>query len=439
MLPNKPVSDDLAGLKKILAALDPSEPIIASIDMARYSVGANKKLIEVVDEEIAKVNAAMDSDDPKFLEYDLPATLHILADGRKVLCDYKTALEKRLEHGLKNLKQKGLWSDGMRSLSDLTKKKNLTDAYTMVRVVWAHMGDAMAQIGNQADLDDNSWKIGLELAFMQHAPDVFKSDQLFGLRIREIYPYIAVNAVMAAYAAKLGQVLSSDAYIKEISEFIFAKHANNPEIMSKMFEDIEAIYADEIKNVDQENRRLKDRVEKLEAENHDLRTKLEKANQANNPEQRQMEKLTDEKGKLAELLAEAQSQANLYRNAMTDRDRRISDLSARIAQSERVLIPPPDDNVIFLGGHINLVNKLKERHPNWKFIDGDDNNFPEFTQSPALIIFWDKHMSHSAGLRIRSLIAPSTKTIYAHSTNLDLLESEIANAWTSIVETDENK
>lgn len=84
----------------------------------------------------------------------------------------------------------------------------------------------------------------------------------------------------------------------------------------------------------------------------------------------------------------------------------------------------PDDGVLFLGGHWNMVKKIQQLHPNWIFIT--DDAFKPFSNIHVKYVFyWTNHSSHTMMENVFSKLAPGADIMYVTATNMERLEKEM--------------
>lgn len=83
----------------------------------------------------------------------------------------------------------------------------------------------------------------------------------------------------------------------------------------------------------------------------------------------------------------------------------------------------PETNILFVGGHINFVNKLRQRYPSWTFIKQEDNAFNISSSKFKFMFVYYKHISHKLLLRLMSMTELST--LYISQTNIELAIAEM--------------
>mgnify|MGYP003372346168 FL=1 len=84
------------------------------------------------------------------------------------------------------------------------------------------------------------------------------------------------------------------------------------------------------------------------------------------------------------------------------------------------LKPLPDSHVVFLGGHPNMVKKIRQIFPDWKYVFDDSTRHRTFAPDD-IIFFWTAHASHKM-MRFAFSRLPDTGNVhYVTATNIDLL------------------
>ncbi len=101
---------------------------------------------------------------------------------------------------------------------------------------------------------------------------------------------------------------------------------------------------------------------------------------------------------------------------------------------DNIEIPPfPENGVYFVGGHKNLINKLRVVHPNWIYIAPDDTRKlscinTTLSNANALILF-HKHTSHSIWETVKGNLPDDIPHIYVDNCNLEKIDEQIADGW----------
>lgn len=88
----------------------------------------------------------------------------------------------------------------------------------------------------------------------------------------------------------------------------------------------------------------------------------------------------------------------------------------------------PESGVLFLGGHINMVKRIRRLHPKWMYITDD-----EFRSSGIIhakyVFYWTNHSSHKMMENVFCRLTPDAQILYVKATNMELLEAEMLNLY----------
>lgn len=95
----------------------------------------------------------------------------------------------------------------------------------------------------------------------------------------------------------------------------------------------------------------------------------------------------------------------------------------------------PEKGILFLGGHINMVKKIKQLHPGWIYIT-DDELKSNSTINVQYVFYWTNHSSHKMMENIFGRLTPDAEIIYVTATNMDRLENEML---TKLIESQNRK
>lgn len=336
-------------------------------------------------------------------------------------------LSRRLDHALKCIIRKKLHADDAEGLMALCEDRGMLAERAVLQMVTCTMGNRIVTIAGQDELDDNCWKIGIDLAMMECEPALASSDSLYGPVLERHAGRIFTNAMLAAYGSKMTQLLSTENYRDAVDKEIAKKYATDRDIQDSVSGQIASAIMSII-GIDDKG---------LQAENDWLKSQLSEASarlgasdnairKAVSPVQARADRAERRAGELEAELRAANARNEQLQDALADRDRKLSDAAARLDAAN--LPELPEAGVIFAGGHPNMTKKLMQDHPGWTFIDGRDVNFPEF-RNPIMIFFWDQHISHPTFHRVRKFAPASVPQAYLKSTNLDMLENEMRGKW----------
>lgn len=92
----------------------------------------------------------------------------------------------------------------------------------------------------------------------------------------------------------------------------------------------------------------------------------------------------------------------------------------------------PNKGVIFLGGHPNMVKKLKQLYPKWKYINDDDLKRHRSTiHNNNVVFYWTKHGSHTIMQYAFKKLPKDAEILYVTSTSIPLLVKEMSDVYGS--------
>lgn len=406
---------------------------------AEWSLSANKDLANFLAEASAKIESAKNMPYVSGKVETVFTQLPLNAAGLiKKLEKRRPFLEKRLDHAVSALKRKGLYADSLDGIADICDSRGLNDIRALVQIVRCNMGDEIIAIGDAGELDEGTWKIGIEIAVALEEPDLLESDELFAFFLTRQLRTVYACVTMAAYASKLMRLIRTG----DFDEDVMMPLLNRCLAEGKMGVAISSALADELERHEKEfkdaaaNERR--RAEKAEKRIAFLEEQLAELRKESLPAVRAAQKAGNEKETLESRIAELERESNLLRDAIDARDRRISELSLQTAETDEDLPPLPEKGVIFAGGHPNLVWKIKEAHPEWSFIEGARKKTFSIPTAPFLVIYWAGHISHTAWWTIRSALPPGTPSIYVSDTNMDALEAAMRRGWAAAMPPDKN-
>lgn len=252
-------------------------------------------------------------------------------------------------------------------------------------------------------------------AYVHGDLDKFLHDLLERDRILAIFDSIYEYAVFAA-CLSTGADISSlqkdkakvEATVLKLSRIIERLEAENMSLKEK--QQTRMIRASKVARLEAENARLKeeltDKEQLINGIEHEIRDPLYK----------KIESLERELSELQEVLSDDCGQA--------------SGETEVIEPDREVLARLPESGVVFVGGHENLVNKLKLKYPKWSFISAE---FKEIGPvRPDYILVYTKHMSHKAWSRMKRAY-PNVPRIYVYGTNTNILLSNAVKSYNQVL------
>lgn len=106
---------------------------------------------------------------------------------------------------------------------------------------------------------------------------------------------------------------------------------------------------------------------------------------------------------------------------------------AQEVKQEEAMDILPRKRVLFLGGHANMVKRLRQVFPDWDFLTDDE--FNSWTGSGCdVIFFWTNHCSHSIWEYVECRKEKRTPYLYVTATNINRLIAEMAEKYKAYME-----
>lgn len=407
----------------------PHDALNACLKAANRSLYTCRSLQQHIKEEREQLQAARESagGDATLIERIDDS---IMEHGRMLatMAPREEFLDRRLEHAVKCLVRKKLYAEGVEDLMALCEERGLLAERGILQMVSCTMGTRIMNVAEQDELDRNCWKIGIDLAMLECEPDLADSDSLYGPVLEHHIGRIFSNTMMAAYGSKLNQMLESENYREAIYGALAEKYRHPDDGMAEITlpKDLSEMLVEMLSAGLSEKTVTEQLKDELDAAKTKLADQDNAIRKAVAPVQAQADRAASRIAELETELRAANARSEALQDALSDRDRKLSETAAML--DDAGLPELPESGIIFAGGHRNMTKKLMQDHPGWTFIDGRDVNFPEF-RNPVMVFFWDQHISHPTFYRVRKFAPPSVPQAYLKSTNLDMLETEMRKAW----------
>lgn len=420
-------------IEKLAAINPPDNFLIAGADRAKFlpdggprceqaavavhnaSVPALKGMLEALDK-------ARDLVETTIRQYEVEN--QIALNRRHMITNLKTEYEtarKRMDHALAALKRKGLYGESFADLYEIAAKKDLHKPYALLELFMEH---SQYGIVRGKVIDDKTWEAAIELTMLQQEPAIFLDKSIM------LAPYLEphcdalfLNAVFMACFTTIQKRMNeqNDAMdlLNEAAEGVggignliaVAKFATVHAVAEK--EQMQKSFDAKIADLQKQLAKEQERAEKAEKA---LRAPIERAEATAMSRVEALERELAEKNARIEVLIERLWDAK-YQTQTEEKEAKLLDL--------------PEKGVIFIGGHPNMVKHLKNRFPDWRFIDGDDRNFKDLG-APSVIFIWFEHISHPTYHRIMTFAPDACPVRYCNATNQNRLIGEMKQAWTDL-------
>ena len=92
----------------------------------------------------------------------------------------------------------------------------------------------------------------------------------------------------------------------------------------------------------------------------------------------------------------------------------------------------PQKGVLFLGGHQNMIKKLRQQFPKWTFVS-DDQLKRCGSVNHTLVFYWTGHSSHKMMQYVYSKLSENSNVLYVAATNLPRLIEEMRCSYQHLV------
>lgn len=319
----------------------------------------------------------------------------------------------RSKHALKRIKDKGYYFSNTRDLVNVTGKTMRGDwVKRFMSFMTFHIRSTKLLNGVVSDED---WYRAIELTVVKKHPDILADEtRTFATIIDQDIEDILQNLIFVL-------CIQSIRYIA-MDKGVHKKPAIMPKSDRNKITELEGQIADLEKKL-ADNARVYELEQKLEKMQKDR----EKALKEN--DHKLMSLKRDSEKELSTILSE-----NMRLKEELERLLRAAAAKDSFGEDEDTgsLSPLPETNILFLGGHPNLLRKLQERHPKWSFINPNCFGKP-VPATPQVIFYYTQHMSHCLEERVFSAVADETPVVYIGSTNIDKVEQEMLHGYNQII------
>lgn len=340
-------------------------------------------------------------------------------EDRSAMNKQKTLLRERLERTLKRLRQKGYCNEAtFDSLSDKINEMSpsasacmavLPPEFNMFRVNRYHTDRTIRRYG------DEIWMQSIEMACLLTKPDFVENMENISLiRLAEtILPqiYCIFFLLVLVSTFNVSELLKTEVENSEKKARTIISQAENE---AKKVDSI-------IKNADNRVASANKQVEQLQKEKREL--------------EKEMYELQREVA-WRRMLAEI-SEADDEDPEVEDEQEVDNKIDIPEEEIYKDIEVPEDDGIVFLGGHTNWVKKVRQLHPNWKYVSTDnqrnDNVLSVVRGNIKCVIFYWKHISHPMYNTLMNAIGPDTPIIYLNNLNLEMMEHTIRKEYANQV------
>ena len=338
---------------------------------------------------------------------------------------------KRLEHAVKRLKEKGLHKATVFDICKLSKGQdtNLATAITLIECLLSKPGHggALWSHKNHDDITDEEYEKAIELVMFYNERATMYSTNLYGPLLEKHITKIYTAVLLIHYATYQRLLIDEQNETLEKLDAISYKYGGYEQALSLITSEIDEIQKDADQTLNKELEKVReDAAKKVEAAQNrveELQQRIQPTeaslDAANTRIRKQLRELAQTKQKLADMEA-----------ALEHKNEKIAELIAMLPEPEDNL-PNLPDNILIIGGHNNVIARLRQKYPNWRYIKGDDTSCADIKQ-PLCVFLMPVCLEHSVQHRALSMISPDTPVIKIKSTNLDRIEAEMKTTYMNI-------
>jgi hypothetical protein len=334
--------------------------------------------------------------------------------------------ERKLEHTLKRLDEKGL------------KKSSLKDLFASQPEYWqTHLSEKSAKLFESLQLlvalnvfsnsthnltihssTDTEWLDAIELGIILKRPELLDDKKLtsYAPFLDELFPYIWLSFVTVMFINEIHvryEIWEENTELLTENKKLSRKLASAQKQSGAKIETLKKTVSD-----------TKEALHTSLSENATLKTTLER------------EKLSREKEKAA-LLAEIDALRNAVNIPTTSpalaettekADIHSCDtevVSEQEPETSELEIELPDTGVVFIGGHQQFVAKLEILYPQWRILTVGRNDSIPNGYNADVVFAMPKHISHSFFLKCVKGLRDDVPIIHVSSTNIEKLLVEM--------------
>lgn len=312
-----------------------------------------------------------------------------------------------------------------KSITDAIQKKNFipngSEAWTIAvePILMSLLQFGFYDYLNPSDLTKDDWTAGIDLsnAILYPLMHCLSSDE-----ITKRIPKNAYDTLHAALCESTRAALFSSAFITHTLNALFYPENGAQSIDIATHERL-------LKKANKETKTAQKAVAEQKYQYKILSEKLKKAQEKANNADAAIRKATTE-------------QAHDLQKEIKERDEYIARLEQQIEKLQAA--PPviltggeagekaapwldqelPETGVLFLGGHPNMVKKIRNNYRKWLFVDS--NQFIAGTgPNTKIVFFWTEHASHSYMWNIYRKIPSDAEILYVSDTNIPKLEENM--------------
>lgn len=334
---------------------------------------------------------------------------------------------KVFKRTLQRLKDKGVYCKNLKAIYDKMdqddpkyRTRNGQDLTLLSRSLCMLAGTLSTSQNPNAELPDSAWYAGIEMSMLLIAPDQFCDNSVTNYAsyldgcepILYLYTLLAFLAFSFVDTAdeKLEAIKTCYSNLKEFEEISQIKN-----VVVELSNENETLKKERALSLSDRETCLQEQRDRYEKEVLALKHKLADS-------ERESEKTISALQSEVDYLMQSRITDNAEAT-MTEEELRAKETREDETYAD---IELPSENVLFVGGHTNMLNKLVQVHPEWDFVnDSEFKPKDSFTKKYSIAFCWTGHMSHRLFERASICLDDNCEFIYLTATNLDRLETEM--------------
>lgn len=339
------------------------------------------------------------------------------------------AAKAKLERTLQRLKDKGYYTENASELwlPDLKFEAGASPqekSWSRVRNMICGIMECGAKVGFRVHkLTEDEWMSAIEVAVALRYPgDILDKDIVsYAIHLPELINDIRLLVVLLHITNEYERLLHAALRVQE-------KNAHFNELVVR-YEELSSEYKKVVEEA-RDQRKLQQVTAEAEKQKHTYEKQIFSL-------QREVEKLKNEKEHLSELWAKEMDAVTKWKGIEDNPNEQTSfpQEATTITDEEKYgEVELPEKNVLFLGGWTKLVQSVKQRHPNWLFINSVEDRKVKGSHRIDVVFFFYGYISHKLAWRVYNELRTDVETIFISQKNESLMELEMKKGYAQLKE-----
>lgn len=333
-----------------------------------------------------------------------------------------TEQTKRMDHALKRLKQKGMWTDTFSGVEKLIVARGDLSSLGIIHMMHYGLGEATFA----AAISDSTWRLAMEMTVAIAEPETFQSDSMISMAVERHLNLLYPLAILLTIGIELESSLSDAMdYIQANDE----AYGQIGELRASVMKAIDEMEQHEAGHVQRQSEYEK-KMAKLRSEVAEISKSARYYESKSGKQTARIEKLET---LLAEKTADLEEAEALLAETFPEANEAAA-VSVPEPRPDEVLPPLPETGITFAGGHVNMTKKIKAMYPEWRYIEAGDKGFTGIGVAKVVFV-WYKHICHPVFDKLQAMCREAdVKMVYLQSTNLESLDVEMRRAWRDLAQ-----